>query len=142
MSKTRIIDFFGDLTDFRSPYRNKQHELIDIVAISICAVICGADSWEEIEEYAKVKVEWLTTFLSLPNGIPSHDTINRVMSSICPIEFENCFKNWIKSLIIAISDSKLNKISRAVKFFLKTSKINGLGSKACISALGKIFRKV
>ncbi len=46
-----------------------------------------------LKNMQKVKVEWLTTFLSLPNGIPSYDTINRVMSSICPIEFENCFKN-------------------------------------------------
>nr|MBP6459913.1 transposase family protein [Crocinitomicaceae bacterium] len=60
MSTTRIIDFFDGLTDFRHPYRNKRHELIDIVAISICAVICGADSWEEIEAYAKIKKDWLT----------------------------------------------------------------------------------
>jgi hypothetical protein len=53
MSTTRIIDFFDHLTDFRTPYRNKQHEVIDIVAISICAVICDADCCEEIEEYAK-----------------------------------------------------------------------------------------
>ncbi len=46
----------------------------------------------------------MTNFLSLPNGIPSHDTINRVMSSICPIEFENCFKNWVKSLIITTNE--------------------------------------
>ena len=63
MSTTRIIDFFDGLTDFRHPYRNKRHELIDIVAISICAVICVADSWEEIEAYAKNKKDWLTKFL-------------------------------------------------------------------------------
>jgi hypothetical protein len=62
-------DFFDDLTDFRSNYRNKQHELIIFVVISICTVICGTDSLEEIEEYVKVKEEWLTNFLSLPNGI-------------------------------------------------------------------------
>jgi hypothetical protein len=69
MSNARIIDFFDDLTDFRSPYRNKQHELLDIVSISICAVVCGADLWEEIEEYGKVKEDCLKTFLALPNSI-------------------------------------------------------------------------
>lgn len=130
MSTTRIIDFFDDLTDFRSPYRNKQHELIDIVAISICAVICGADSWEEIEEYAKVKEEWLTNFLSLPNGIPSHDTINRVMSSICPIEFENCFKNWVKSLIIATNEDIISIDGKTIC----GAKINGRSPIHMVSA--------
>lgn len=130
MSTTRIIDFFNDLTDFRSPYRNKQHELIDIVAISICAVICGADSWEEIEEYAKMKEDWLTTFLSLPNGIPSHDTINRVMSSICPIEFENCFKNWIKSLIIATNEDVISIDGKTIC----GAKVNGKSPIHMVSA--------
>jgi predicted transposase YbfD/YdcC len=130
MRTTRIIDFFDDLTDVRSPYRNKQHELIDIVAISICAVICGADSWEEIEEYAKVKEEWLTTFLNLPNGIPSHDTINRVMSSICPIEFENCFKNWVKSLIIATNEDIISIDGKTIR----GAKINGKSPIHMVSA--------
>ena len=130
MNKTRIIDFFGDLTDFRSPYRNKQHELLDIVAITICAVICGAESWEEIEEYGKVKKDWLTTFLPLPNGIPSHDTFNRVMSSICPQEFESCFKNWIKSLIIATNEDVISIDGKTIC----GAKINGKSPIHMVSA--------
>lgn len=104
MSKLRIIDFFQDLDDKRRSSGNKQHELLDVITISICGVICGAESWEEIEEYGKIKQKWLSTFLPLPNGIPSHDTINRVISSICPIEFESCFSRWVSSLIEATGD--------------------------------------
>lgn len=104
MKKTRVIDFFEPLEDNRRPSGNKQHELLDIVAISICGVICGADSWEEIQEYGKIKEKWLSTFLALPNGIPSHDTFNRVISSLCPKRFEDCFSNWVSSLIVATGD--------------------------------------
>jgi predicted transposase YbfD/YdcC len=104
MKTTRVIDFFEPLHDHRRPSGNKQHELLDIIAISICAVISGAESWEEIEQYGKIKQKWLSTFLALPNGIPSHDTFNRVISSLCPKKFEECFGNWVSSLIIATGD--------------------------------------
>lgn len=101
MEKTKLIHFFEDLTDPRRKSGNMRHELLDIVVISICGVICGAESWEEIEEYGKMKEPWLNSFLSLPNGIPTHDTFNRVLSSLSPIEFEECFSNWVKSIIVA-----------------------------------------
>jgi predicted transposase YbfD/YdcC len=104
MKTTRVIDFFEPLNDNRRSTGNKQHELLDIVAISICAVISGAESWEEIEQYGNIKKKWLSTFLSLPNGIPSHDTFNRVISSVCPNQFEECFGNWVSSLIVATGD--------------------------------------
>ena len=104
MKSVRIIDFFQELDDKRRSSGNKQHELLDVITISICGVICGAESWEEIEEYGKIKQEWLSTFLTLPNGIPSHDTLNRVISSLCPIEFEACFSRWVSSLIEATGD--------------------------------------
>lgn len=104
MSKTRIIDFFENLNDNRRSTGNKQHELLDIITISICGVVCGAESWEEIAEYGRIKEKWFSTFLSLPNGIPSHDTINRVMSSLDPISFEQCFSNWVSSLLVATND--------------------------------------
>lgn len=91
--------FFEPINDNRRSFGNKQHEFLDIIAISIAAVICGAETWEEIEDYGLAKQKWLSTFLSLPNGIPSHDTFNRVISSINPDEFENCFRNWVSSII-------------------------------------------
>jgi predicted transposase YbfD/YdcC len=104
MQTTRVIDFFGDLKDNRSSSGNKRHELIDIVAISICATVCGAESWKEIAQYGRIKQKWLSSFLSLPNGIPSHDTFNRVISSLDPVCFEQCFSNWVSTLIEATNE--------------------------------------
>lgn len=104
MKTTRVIDFFNELKDPRASRGNKQHELLDIVAISICATICGADCWEEIESYGLIKENWLKTFLALPNGIPSHDTFNRLMSTIDPLEFEQCFSNWVSGLLVATNE--------------------------------------
>ena len=101
MGTTGVLAFFEDLNDKRSTGGNKRHELLDIVTICIAAVISGADSWEEIAEYGRIKQKWLSTFLPLPNGIPSHDTFNRVISSLDPAEFEQCFGNWISALIVA-----------------------------------------
>ncbi|MEG4347808.1 transposase family protein [Microcoleus sp. A003_D6] len=78
--KITIADHFGDLEDPRIE-RTKRHQLIDIITISICAVICGADTWVDIESYGRSKYEWLKKFLELPNGIPSHDTIALLLLS-------------------------------------------------------------
>ncbi len=68
--KVTIADYFDELPDPRVE-RTKQHKLIDIITIAICAVICGAEGWTDIETYGGVKYEWLKQFLELPNGIPS-----------------------------------------------------------------------
>ncbi len=80
--------------------RTKRHQLIDIITIAICAVICGADSWVAIETYGQAKQEWLKRFLELPNGIPSHDTFARIFALINPQEFQECFLSWIKSVAL------------------------------------------
>jgi predicted transposase YbfD/YdcC len=95
--KITIVDHFKDLEDKRVE-RTKRHELIDIVTIAICAVICGADSWVLMETYGKKKEEWLKQFLELPNGIPSHDTFARVFAKIDPQQLQNSFLSWIKSI--------------------------------------------
>jgi predicted transposase YbfD/YdcC len=76
--------------------RTKRHKLIDILIIAILAVICGADSWVDVEMFGNSKIEWLKTFLELPNGIPSHDTFGRVFALINPEEFEKGFMEWVK----------------------------------------------
>jgi predicted transposase YbfD/YdcC len=85
---------FADLDDPRVD-RTKQHKLLDIVVIAICAVICGADGWVGIQEFGEAKLEWFKTFLELPNGIPSHDTFGRVFAQLNPDQFQTCFVNWI-----------------------------------------------
>ena len=100
----RIIDHFSSLNDPRIQLKTR-HKLIDIIVITICAVICGADDWTEVFDYGKAKEDWLKKFLELPNGIPSHDTFGRVFSLLCPEEFAKCFASWIHA-IFKITDSQ------------------------------------
>jgi predicted transposase YbfD/YdcC len=95
--KITLTDHFAELTDPRSD-RTKEHKLIDIVTIAICAVICGADTWVGIETSGQAKYKWLKQFLELPNGIPSHDTFSRVFARLDGKEFQSCFLNWVKSI--------------------------------------------
>ena len=85
-----IEEHFSKVPDPRKD-RTKDHKLIDIIAIAICAVICGAEGWVDIELYGKSKQPWLSTFLELPNGIPSHDTFGRVFSLIDAQQFQLAF---------------------------------------------------
>lgn len=92
-----ISEHFSNINDPRIE-RRKLHKLIDIITISICAVICGADTWEDIELFGSSKHEWLKQFLELPNGIPSHDTFARVFARINPEQFQKSFISWIQSI--------------------------------------------
>lgn len=74
------------------------HRLIDLIVIAICAVICGADDWQQIEIFAKRRRSWLEGFLPLPNGVPSHDTFERIFDRINPATFIACFTRWTQAL--------------------------------------------
>ena len=90
-----IEKHFGRIPDKRVITRSS-HKLVDIIAIAILGILCGADGWVGIETYGKAKEEWLKTFLELPNGIPSHDTFGRVFSELDPEILEQNFQDWIK----------------------------------------------
>ena len=98
-----ILTHFDDLTDPRME-RTKRHLLIDMVAIALCAAICGAEGWADVERFGKKKREWFARFLELPNGIPSHDTFGRVFARLDSSEFYACLQRWIRSLNKAVSD--------------------------------------
>lgn len=95
--KITISDYFTEIQDPRIE-RTKRHKLIDIITITICAVISGADTYVEIEEYGNAKHKWLKTILALPNGIPSHDTFSRLFARLNPKQFQQCFQKWIESI--------------------------------------------
>ena len=91
------LKYFSELTDPRVE-RNREHLLEEIILIAIAAVLSGADSWNDIADYGEDKREWLQTFLTLPSGIPSHDTFNRVFAALDPEEMEKGFAAWVASI--------------------------------------------
>lgn len=100
-----LKEHFRSLDDPRAQHRI-EHLLLDIVLVTICAVICGADTWVEIEHYGIAKQEWLETFLELPNGIPSHDTFERMFARLRPEQLQQCFLNWVQA-VFNITDGQL-----------------------------------
>ena len=96
-SPLSIRKHFARLPDPRIN-RRKRHLLTDIIAIALCAVIAGANNFPQIEAFGRRRRDWLSQFLSLPNGIPSHDTFERVFSRLCPEAFQRCFLAWLRQL--------------------------------------------
>jgi predicted transposase YbfD/YdcC len=92
-----LITHFSNVTDTRKE-QGKRHRLIDIIAIAIIGVICGADDWVMIELVGKTKEDWFRKFLELPHGIPSHDTFGKVFAWIDPDEFQKCFMDWVNEI--------------------------------------------
>lgn len=95
---TSLSEHFHSLTDPREAGM-VLHPLLDIITIAVCAVICGADDWVGVETFAKSKQAWLSTFLELPNGIPTHDTFNRVFRALSATEWQQCFAAWMTSVV-------------------------------------------
>ncbi len=92
------------------------HSLMDILVIAICAIICGADGWTDMELWGTTNETWLRTFLALPEGIPSHDTFGRVFALVDPEAFRRCFLEWVRAVsklthrqVVAIDGKKLRR---------------------------------
>lgn len=92
-----LVDFLQGIKDPRIN-RTRKHELIDILVIAICAVICGAKSWVEIEDFGEAKQEWFSIYLNLENGIPSHDTFRRLFMILDPEKFLEVFIKWVSAV--------------------------------------------
>jgi predicted transposase YbfD/YdcC len=131
------LSYFTAIRDPRVD-RCKEHLMEDIIFITIAAVICGAETWNDIEHYGQSKETWLRQYLRLPNGIPSHDTFNLFFSALDPDEFEQAFLSWIKDIskltdgdVISIDGktvcgSRAGNSKRAVHIVSAWSKANQL----------------
>ena len=125
MSALSLRKHFASLKDPRI-HRRKRHLLIDIILIAICAVICGAEGWTDIENFGNSKLSWLKTFLELPNGIPSHDTFGRVFSLIDAQQFQLAFYEWVWAVNDIIQGQIINIDGKQ----LRGSKATVLGKRA------------
>jgi predicted transposase YbfD/YdcC len=96
-ARLAVKHYFRSLKDPRRRHR-RRHLLGDIIVIAICAVVCGANDWKQIATFAQKRLPWLKRFLELPNGIPSHDTFERVFARIDPLAFQACFRAWITAV--------------------------------------------
>src|SRR5271155_5087301 len=97
-----VTKHFAKLKDPRRVHR-RLHLLQDIIVIALCAVIAGAQDWQEIETFGKKRRDWLRHFLSLPHGVPSHDTFERVFNRVQPRAFQACFRNWVQAVSSALN---------------------------------------
>lgn len=98
-----LIECFQEMEDPRVD-RTRDHKLIDILVIGLCSMITVGENFTDMEDFGKAKHEWLKTFLELSNGIPSHDTFNRVFSAIDPDHFLDCFVQWVKGACPTLGD--------------------------------------
>lgn len=113
--KPTLETHFSDLEDPRSSI-NREHQFLDVLVITICGVICGADDWVAIESFGKAKESWFRQFLALPSGIPSHDTFWRIFRLLDAEQFQACFLDWMQALrrmtegeVIAVDGKKLRR---------------------------------
>ena len=113
-----LVEHFSKIKDPRM-VKKCDHKLIDILVITVCATLCRFDeSWESIEDFANLRIDWLKKFLELPNGIPSQDTIRRVFLLLDPVVFQDCFYGWANNFRDKISgetiaiDGKASRGSR------------------------------
>jgi predicted transposase YbfD/YdcC len=124
-SPTSISQYFDGVVDPRTG-QNVQHPLLNIITIAICGIICGADTWVDIEMYGNAKSVWLATFLDLRHGIPSHDTFGRVFRYINPEEFQACFQEWTT----AICERTEGEVMAVDGKYVRRSKDGTLGKDA------------
>ena len=119
-----VAEYFAELEDPR--WYNRRPKLLDLLVIAICAAICGADGWGDVELFGKMREKWLREMLELPNGIPSDDTFRRVFAALDAEQFQNCFMSWIE----AVEGLTEGQVIAADGKALRRSHDRSLGKKA------------
>jgi predicted transposase YbfD/YdcC len=138
-----VARFFTRLRDPRRRHL-RRHLLIDIVVLTLCAVLAGANDWQQVATFAVQRQAWLRTFLALPNGLPSHDTLERVFDRLEPQVFQACFHQWVEALartlglgVIAIDGKTLRQSGNAPKGW-KPLHIVSAWATQCQLSLGQV----
>ena len=101
--KKSLVEHFATISDPRVN-RTKEHPLVNVLTIGVCTLLCGGETFNDMEDFGRAKREWFETFLDLGNGVPSHDTFNRVFSAINPQQFLEAFLSWTQCLRQAVPD--------------------------------------
>lgn len=130
---------FSSLHDPRREHL-KEHSLVDILLIAVCAMLCGAEGFADFEQFGKAKLEFLRGFLALPNGIPSHDTFARVFGMISPEQFAQCFQRWTEGLRHAVGAEVVAIDGKSLRRSMDRSK--GKGAIHMVSAWAQANRLV
>jgi predicted transposase YbfD/YdcC len=136
LEKTSLVAHFARMPDPRIN-RRKEHDLVDILVIAVCTLLCAGETFNDMEDFGKAKQDWFKTFLNLRNGIPSHDTFNRVFAVLDPKQFLDCFLRWTQSLrqvvhqeIVALDGKALRRAlnkDQSVKYIVSAwAESNGL----------------
>ena len=120
--------------------RCKRHGLLDVVTVALCAVVCGADTWVDVEEFGRSKEAWLRSFLALPNGIPSHDTFGRGFAALDPGAFEAAFLGWVRHLAAATAGQVVAIDGKTLR--RSHDRANGRGPLHLVSAWASANRLV
>lgn len=134
--KLSLIEHFKNLPDPRVD-RTKDHDLIDVLVIAVCTLLCAGETFNDMEDFGKAKYDWFKTFLNLRSGIPSHDTFNRVFAALDPQEFLDCFLRWTQTLreaipqeIVALDGNALRRAlnqDQSIKYIVSAwAETNGL----------------
>ena len=134
-----MADFMTHFSIIKDPRieRCKKHTLLDILFLTVSSVLSGARGWEDIEDFGHAKQEWLQRFIELPYGIPSHDTIARVMARLEPNVLQQCFFQWMSDVMEAIEGDTIAIDGKTLRrSFDKASRKNALHMVSAWSCLG------
>lgn len=134
VSLDSVVKHFESLPDPRDT-RNRRHLLVDVIVISVCAVIVGCEGPTAIVRWAKAKEDWLGEVLELPNGIPSKDCVRRVLSLLKPAAFQECFQRWIGECLLGDANGSHRTIAIDGKAMRRShNHAAGLGALHMVSA--------